>query len=881
MISGVYKLIINRSFTDHDLVPLLYAKVTFRINILIPVKSHKILFMDEGITKDGLIQSLTELAMDLHWSWNHATDKIWRYLDPELWSLTHNPLVVLQTVSKDRIASVLEDPVLQDIITELATSRRESSIAPAWYQRSFPNTSLTGVAFFSMEYMLSEALPIYSGGLGNVAGDLLKTASDLGVPVTGIGLLYQQGYTRQVIHKDGSQQYVSPYNDPGQLPITPVRYRNGEWIRIELKLTGYSLWLRTWKVQVGRTTLLLLDTNDPANFPVHRSITGELYGGGADMRLVQEMILGLGGCRLLKALDMHPEVYHLNEGHSAFAIVERAYQFMLDNDVSFETALQVTRSGNIFTTHTAVGAGFEQFPPKLIEQYLGFYITERLKLTVKEFMAFGRKDPADEKESFNTGYLAIKGSGFVNGVSALHGAVSRQLFSPLFPRWPLNEVPVKHVTNGVHMPTWDSPEADSLWTEACGKDRWLGNQENLEQAVRNIQPDHLWSLRLAGKNSFISYLRNRYRWQLATLGSSNQECEACSRLFEAEYLTIGFARRFAGYKRLDLLLLYPERLIRILKNKEQPVQLVIAGKAHPADKEGQRIIRDWIRFISEHRLQDQIVFLSDYDMLLTEQLVQGIDLWINMPRRPWEACGTSGMKVLVNGGINLSELDGWWDEAYSPEVGWTFGDRKVYESPMLNDHIEAERLFNLLEHEIIPEFYNRNAEGLPVAWVNRMRESMARLTPRFSANRCLREYTADYYLPAASAYLSRAAEGGKKGKEMVQYLKELDEKWNKIGFGSLNVEIKNEQVGFSVPLYPGKLNPDEFRVELYAEQKDDKAVERHVMQYEGKQPGNDEVSLFHVIIKTDRPAPDYTPRIIPLIENVNVPLEFNRILWQR
>jgi len=439
--------------------------------------------------------SLAELALNLRWSWNHATDEVWRQLDPELWALTRNPWVVLQTASRDRVERVLADPAFCKNLQDMVRARREALASPAWFQKNHAQAGLSCVAYFSMEFMLSEALPIYSGGLGNVAGDQLKAASDLGVPVVGVGLLYQQGYFRQVIDKDGSQQALYPYNDPGQLPVTPLRQANGEWLRLEIALPGYSVWLRGWQVQVGRVKLYLLDSNDAANFPAHRGITSELYGGGPELRLKQELILGICGWRLLRALGLQPEVCHLNEGHAAFAVLERARNFMEETGRPFEEALAVTRAGNLFTTHTAVAAGFDRFEPALIEQYLSAYAKKRLGLNLQDLLALGRQNPDDSSESFNMAHLAIRGSGAVNGVSRLHGKVSRQLFEPLFARWPLDEVPIGHVTNGVHMPTWDSAAADDLWTEACGKDRWHEPTKLLEEDIRRVSDARLWQFR--------------------------------------------------------------------------------------------------------------------------------------------------------------------------------------------------------------------------------------------------------------------------------------------------------------------------------------------------------------------------------------------------
>ncbi len=666
--------------------------------------------------------------------------------------------------------------------------------------------------------MLSEALPIYSGGLGNVAGDQLKAASDLGVPVVGVGLLYQQGYFRQVIDKDGAQQALFPYNDPGQLPITPLRQPNGEWLRLEIALPGYSVWLRAWQVQVGRVKLYLLDSNDAANFPAHRGITSELYGGGPELRLKQELLLGIGGWRLLRALGIQPEVCHLNEGHAAFAVLERARSFMEETGQPFEVALAVTRAGNLFTTHTAVAAGFDRFAPALIEQYLGGYAEQKLGITLHDLLALGRQNPNDSSESFNMAYLAIRGSGAVNGVSRLHGKVSRHLFEPLFPHWPEDEVPVGHVTNGVHMPTWDSAPADDLWTEACGKDRWLGTTETLEQDIRRVSDARLWQFRTAASKSLVEYARERLSRQLAASGASPEAVDEAKHLFDPNALTLGFARRFATYKRPNLLLHDPERLLRLLTNPQRPVQLIIAGKAHPAGP-GRAGPDPGMDAVSSGgpRPAPTSIFLSDYDMLLTEHLVQGVDVWINTPRRPWEASGTSGMKVLVNGGINLSELDGWWAEAYTPEVGWALGDGQEHGDDPAWDAVEADALYDLLEREVIPEFYTRDKSGIPTAWVKRMRESMARLTPRFSANRAVREYTEQHYLPAAAAYRERAANKGAVGRQMVDWQQAVDRKWGSLRFGDVRVETNADHHVFEVEIFLNDLDPNAVRVELYAD----------------------------------------------------------------
>ena len=825
--------------------------------------------------------SLAELALDMRWSWNHSTDEVWRELDPQLWEITHNPWVVLQTVSRDQIARVLGNPIFRKNIDELVKARRQEMETPAWFQKSHSKTALTCAAYFSMEFMLSEALPIYSGGLGNVAGDQLKAASDLGVPVVGVGLLYQQGYFRQVIDKNGEQQALFPYNDPGQLPITPLRQANGEWLRLEIALPGYSVWLRAWQVQVGRVKLYLLDSNDAANYPAHRGITSELYGGGPELRLKQELLLGVGGWRLLQALGIAPQVCHLNEGHAAFAVLERALGFMKETGQPFAVALAATRVGNLFTTHTAVAAGFDRFAPDLIEQYLSGYATQKLGITLHDLLALGRQNPDDSSEHFNMAYLAIRGSGAVNGVSRLHGKVSRHIFAPLFPHWPEDEIPVGYVTNGVHMPTWDSALADNLWTEYCGKNRWLGTTETLEQDIRRVSDTKLWQFRNAASSSLVKYTQAQLSRQLAVAGASAQAVEAAKHLFDPNVLTLGFARRFATYKRPNLLLHDPPRLLRLLTNRERPVQLVVAGKAHPADQSGQELIHEWINFIRQPQTRPHAVFLSDYDMLLTEHLVQGVDVWINTPRRPWEACGTSGMKVLVNGGINLSELDGWWAEAYTPQVGWSLGDGQEHGEDPDWDAAEADALYNLLEQKVIPEFYSRNENGIPTAWVARIRESMAQLTPQFSTDRAVREYTEQHYLPAATAYCERAADKGAVGKQMVDWQQMLNRKWSSLRFADLRVETEAHYHIFAVEIILNDLDPQSIRVELYADGINGSDPVRMEMICAQPSPGVSQPRVYKARVSTKRPAADYTARVIPQRSGVVIPLECSSILWQR
>jgi starch phosphorylase len=700
--------------------------------------------------------------------------------------------------------------------------------------------------------------------------------------VVAVGLLWQQGYFRQVIGQDGSQKALFPYNDPGQLPITPLRLSNGKWLRFQVELPGQAVWLRAWEVQVGRVRLYLLDSNDATNPPAYRAITSELYGGGPELRLQQEIVLGIGGWRLLAAIGLKPEVCHLNEGHAAFAVLERARGFMQEAGQPFDVALAVTRIGNVFTTHTAVAAGFDRFHPDLVRRYLGAYSVQKLGLPVEGLLALGRQDAKAPAEAFNMAYLALRGSGSVNGVSRLHGEVSRRIFRPLFPRWPEDEVPIGHVTNGVHMPTWDSASADDLWTQACGKDRWLGTKEAaLGESIRRTTDERLWQHRMRTTESLVTYARDRLSRQLIASGATTDAVEEARHLFDPNALTLGFARRFATYKRPDLLLRDRARLLRLLGDSARPVQLIIAGKAHPEDAAGQALVREWISFIRESAARAHVIFLSDYDMLLTKHLVQGVDVWLNTPRRPWEACGTSGMKVLVNGGINLSELDGWWAEAYTPGVGWALGDGQEHGDDAAWDAIEANALYDLLEREVIPAFYARDASGIPRAWVARMRESMAQLTPRFSTTRTVREYTEEHYLPAAARYRKRAADRGSLGRDIARWQRAVSQAWPTLHLGEVQVQTRGNEHFFRVELSLQELDPAAVRVELYADGKGGLLPVRLEMKRFGDAEGGPGRFEYGATVPAARAAADYTVRVVPQCADVSVPLELAPILWQR
>jgi starch phosphorylase len=822
------------------------------------------------------LEGLATLALDLRWCWHHGADELWRTIDSELWEATANPWLILETVSDRRLQALQDDPEFLDELKRQLGARDRHLAADTWFG-SGPEPFRGTVAYFSMEFGLGESLPIYSGGLGVLAGDHLKTASDLGVPLVGIGLLYQQGYFRQALDARGEQIELYPYNDPTMLPVVPLRDDEGEWVHVSVELPGRPLRLRAWLAQVGRRSLLLLDSNDPLNDPADRGITGELYGGGPETRLQQEIVLGIGGWRLVAQLGLECSVCHLNEGHAAFAALERARHFMLQSAQPFHAALRATRAGNLFTTHTPVEAGFDRFAPELFAQYFRDY-AEGLGVGLDRLLALGRAQPADPAEPFNMAYLAVRAAGAVNAVSRLHGTVSRGIFQRLFPHWPECEVPVGHVTNGVHVPSWDSAAADTLWTEACGKSRWLGGLEAVEADLRCIDDEALWSFRARSRRGLLDFLRRHLERHGRGRGATADQTRAHALSLDPDALTLGFARRFAEYKRTNLLLRDPERLTRLLTDRERPVQLVLAGKAHPRDGAGKRLIREWSDYVRRPELCRRVVFVEDYDLSIAAELTQGVDVWINTPRRPWEACGTSGMKVLVNGGLNLSELDGWWAEAYAPDVGWALGDQRLHDDPAQWDAAEAAQIYQLLEEDVVPSFYRRDARGVPRDWIARMRESMARLTPRFSSNRMLREYTA-LYAPLALRHRQRTEGGAQLAVALEQWHERLARGWAGLRFGSVGAAPAGGRYEFEVEVHLGDVSPEDIRVELYADPVDGTAPVREPLRRTAALAGAGGGYVYAGSAPTERPLSHYTPRIVAQHPAALAPLEADLILW--
>jgi glycogen phosphorylase len=827
------------------------------------------------------LATLGALAFDLRWTWSHEADALWQRIDADAWERTRNPWTILQDISPERLRALAADPNFTGELQRLAAARQLYLDDPGWFASVRPEAAPKGIAYFSMEFGLGEALPLYAGGLGVLAGDYLKTASDLGVPVTGIGLLYREGYFRQTIDAAGWQQETYPANDPGAMPITPARGLDGAWLHAHLDLPGRQLTLRVWRAQVGRVPLYLLDADHPLNSPVDRGITARLYEAGMETRLLQELVLGIAGWRVVEALTRDIEICHLNEGHAAFVVIERARSLMRRSGLSFREALWATRAGNIFTTHTPVAAGFDRFSPALVAAYAHYFenfLTETGVL-LADLLALGHADPSNTAEPFNMAYLAMRGSAHSIGVSRQHEAVSKKIFQPLFPRWPEHEVPVGHITNGVHVPTWDSVEADRLWTDACGKERWRSAPGSLADQVAGLRDDALWAMRGRSRKALVDIARERLRRQLAARGHSPETLAATERVLDPNILTLGFARRFTGYKRPNLLLADALRLRRLLTDPARPAQLVLAGKAHPADDEGKRLIQQWIVLAAQPELRNRIVFLEDYDLVLAQELVQGVDVWINTPRRPWEACGTSGMKVLVNGGINLSVLDGWWEEAYAPDVGWAVGDDDGPDEAA-RDRRDASELMDILENRVVPEFYARDETGLPRRWLARIRASLSTLTPAYSGTRMLQEHVERFYLPATAEFRRRIAGKAEAATALCAWEARLRDAWPRLHIGESTVARDAGAWRFSAPIYFGEIAADDVRVELYTEPRGERP-QTVAMECGAPIPGSLNSYIYSAVTLAERAAEAYTIRIVPAHAGARVPAELALILWQK
>jgi starch phosphorylase len=840
------------------------------------------------------LNGLRALAYDLHWAWDHDTIECFRRLDRNLWEQSgHNPVRMLGTIAQERLREAVQDETFLAHMDRVCRSEElYTRAANTWFRRVHAEALAQNIriAYFSMEFGITECLPIYSGGLGVLAGDHLKSSSDLDVPLVGVGLLYQQGYFRQYLNADGWQQERYPENDFYNMPLQPVRDAKGDPVHIAVEFPGRSVYAQIWWAQVGRIPLYLLDTNVPLNSPADQNITDQLYGGDIEMRLKQEMILGIGGMRALDTLGIQPTLCHMNEGHSAFLALERARLLMKAQDVSFAAAHEASAAGSLFTTHTPVPAGFDIFPPDLLGRYFSVYI-EQLGLTLDEFLGLGRVHREDPAEQFNMAVLALRSAHQCNGVSRLHAKVTRRMVQSRYAAFPEDEVPISNVTNGIHTRSFISQEMADLLDLYLGG-RWSQDTSDpsVWARVDDIPDEELWRVRERRRERLVVFARDRLKQQYEQRGMSDYEIRQAREVLNPETLTIGFARRFATYKRATLLLSDVDRLIRILADTQRPVQILLAGKAHPRDDGGKDLIRQIVHFARRDEVRRRIVFLEDYDLALARHLVQGVDVWLNTPRRLMEASGTSGMKVLANGGLNCSILDGWWAEGYDPRAGWAIGKGEDYNDPDYQDRVEANALYDILEKEIVPLFYDRSTEGLPRAWIARIKNSMRILCPVFNTNRMVSEYTERYYIPATQRFRTLTANHLERAEALVEWKQRVRAQWPKVRVEKVTMQALGEhetiRVGTALnviaSVFLGDLMPDDVLVQAYHGPLDSnhqvsrgtpipltwKACKEGLHRYEGEVPC-DQSGLQ-----------GFSVRVLPTHPDTALPQELALITWE-
>lgn len=696
------------------------------------------------------LMPLLELAKNLWWVWHPDAVELFRRLDRKLWEeVYHNPVRLLGSISQEKLAAAAKDEGYIAHLRRVYESFQQHLQEHGWFHQDHPDRSKMRIAYFSAEFGLHESLPIYSGGLGILAGDHLKSASEVGLPLVGVGLLYRNGYFQQYLSADGWQQESYPELDFYNLPVEPLKYTDGSPVQVRVDLPDNAVFCKVWRANVGRIPLYLLDTNLAENSPADREITSRLYGGGSELRIKQEIVLGIGGYRALEALNVAPTVFHMNEGHSAFLALERIRVILESNPgLTFDEARQQVMGTNVFTTHTPVPAGIDFFSPELMLRYFKNYFPS-LHLDEDGFLALGREDVGNRKQGFSMAVLAIRLADHYNAVSELHGQVSRQMWHNLWPAVPQGEVPIRHVTNGIHARTWLSPDIMYVLDRYLG-DQWKGDptDHSVWDGMSQIPDEELWRAHERGRERLVGWVRATLKNQLIRRGGNYEEVQIADEVLDPEALTIGFARRFATYKRGALLLREPNRLRKLLEDTKRPIQFVFAGKAHPADHEGKELIKAIVNFARDPAIRRRFVFVENYDMNVARYLVQGVDVWLNTPRRPYEASGTSGMKAAVNGVLNCSVLDGWWVEGYAPEVGWAIGHGEIYPDAGYQDQVESQALYDLLEKQIVPLFYHRSVDNIPREWIGRMKECMRRLAPVFNTNRMVCEYAEKFYMAA-------------------------------------------------------------------------------------------------------------------------------------
>jgi starch phosphorylase len=837
------------------------------------------------------LERLRDIAYNLWWSWSPVAHELFVRLDPSLWEAVRgNPIELLARIDQDRLDALAVDDALTSHLDSAWTTFQRYMQREGWFSRTYPEAAGSRIAYFSMEYGLHECLPIYSGGLGVLAGDHLKTASDLGLPLVGVGLAYAEGYFRQALNADGWQGERYPINDWRSMPVVPVLDGTGKRLIIRVQYPHGVVFAQLWKVQVGRVPLLLLDANLEDNAPADRSITGPLYGGDQEFRVRQEIMLGIGGFHALEAVGLSPTVCHMNEGHSAFLAVERIGRVMRERGVPLSVAAEANSAGNIFTTHTPVPAGNDAFEASLVRRYLEPY-RAALGIGESELLGFGRVDPRDHASAFSMPVLAMRAADHYNAVSELHGEVSRKMWKGLWPDLPVHEIPIDFITNGVHTPSWIASEMGALFTRYLGP-RWSEQLDDEELWERTFEiPDaELWQVHTHRRHRLVQHARRWMRSSAERQGLSSEEQSLADEVLDPSALTIGFARRFATYKRASLLFSDVERVKKLLGDEQRPVQLVFAGKAHPQDKGGKELIRSIVHASRDAGLRGRVVFVEDYDMRIARALVSGVDVWLNTPRRPLEASGTSGMKAAANGALSLSVLDGWFAEAWrdhGADIGWAIGRGEEY-TDATGDAREAELLYDLLEREVVPLFYAREGMGqLPRGWIRRMKHGISRLVPTFNTSRMVRQYTSRFYVPAIRLTHKLTDNNLAAARALTAWKDRVRDAWHAVALEDIRVESTTEvavgeAVRVSVRVRLGNLTPEDVAVELYHGQTHgahEIAKGSIVRMRAGEREGDSTWRFKGEIPTAQSGAHAFAARVVPYNEAMSHPYETSLIRW--
>ncbi len=835
------------------------------------------------------LNRLQELAHNLWWAWNMEAIDLFRRLDQDLWEESgHNPVRLLGTIEQGKLEKAAQDEAFLAYMGRILEKfDRYMKNQATWYRKRHGTFEKPAFAYFSAEFGLTDCIPNYSGGLGILSADHMKSASDLDLPLVGVGLLYQQGYFRQYLSADGWQQERYPENDFYTMPLRLEQREDGSPLTVEVTYPGHTVSAQVWRVQVGRAPIYLLDTNIDANVPTDRDITDQLYGGDKEMRIQQEILLGIGGIRALKALGIQATVCHMNEGHSAFLGLERIRQLMEEHHLPFAEAKEAATAGNVFTTHTSVPAGIDIFPPQLMDKYFSEYYP-RLGLSRGDFLALGRTNPGDPNEPFSMAVLALNLSADANGVSKLHGVVARRMWQSVWPGVPEDEVPIRSLTNGVHFQSWISHDMADLF------DRYLGPawreypaDAELWQRVDEIPDEELWRTHERRRERLIAFARRKLRTQLENRGAPPTEIERAKGVLDPEALTIGFGRRFATYKRATLILRDLERLTPLLNGENRPVQIIFTGKAHPADLPGKELIRDIVQLARSEDLRRRIVFIEDYDICVARYMVQGVDLWLNNPRRFREASGTSGMKATANGAINMSILDGWWDEIYEPEIGWAIGRGEVYDDHDYQDQVESSAIYDILEKEVIPSFYERGPDGLPRRWIAKMKAAMMVCCPTFNTARMVGQYAELFYLPAEERHQRLNADEMAGAKALAHWKANLHQNWSQVKVVDVKAEDQAEiKVGDDLKVkavvHLGSLEPKDVLVQLYHGPIDTQGEispgTATVMDFV-EDKGQGDYAFSGAIPCHSSGRYGYSLRLLPQHEDLNNPFELRLIQW--